>query len=85
MLSAVLKYAPSIFPLAHSVLVTQRVESGARLNAPPISAMGLRMQEETIWIAIGLRLGVHGSLFSTHLHLMQGPVRQLRYSWVELL
>ena len=40
------------------LLASQRVESGAWLNAPPISAMGLRMQDETIRIAIGLCLGV---------------------------
>ena len=36
----------------------QRKESGAWLNALPLSAIGLRMDGETIRIAMGLRLGV---------------------------
>uniref|UniRef100_A0A1X7UWM7 Reverse transcriptase domain-containing protein n=1 Tax=Amphimedon queenslandica TaxID=400682 RepID=A0A1X7UWM7_AMPQE len=33
-------------------------ESGAWLNALPLSAKGLRMDAATIWIAVGLRLGL---------------------------
>ena len=33
-------------------------ESGAWLNAPPVSSLGLRMDDETITISVGLRLGV---------------------------
>ena len=31
-------------------------ESGVWLNALPLSAVGLRMDDATIWIAVGLRL-----------------------------
>ena len=33
------------------------VESGAWLNAPPVSSLGLRMSDEAIRIAVGLRAG----------------------------
>ena len=33
------------------------VESGAWLNAPPVSSLGLRMSDEAIRIAVGLRVG----------------------------
>ena len=34
-------------------------ESGAWLNAPPVSSLGLRMDDDTVTICVGLRLGVN--------------------------
>ena len=39
------------------LLASQRQESGAWLSAPPVSSLGLRMDDETVRIAVGLRLG----------------------------
>ena len=39
------------------LLACSQKESGAWLTAPPISALGLRMSNEAVRIAIGLRLG----------------------------
>ena len=39
------------------LLASMCKESGAWLNAFPISSCGLRMDNETTWVAIGLRLG----------------------------
>ena len=39
------------------LLASQRKETGEWLQAPPISALGLRMQDEVIRVAAGLRLG----------------------------
>ena len=39
------------------MLACSQKESGAWLTAPPISALGLRMSNEAVRIAIGLRLG----------------------------
>ena len=39
------------------LLATSRKESGAWLNALSVAALGLRMDDETIRIAVGLRLG----------------------------
>ncbi len=32
-------------------------ESGAWLRALPVSSLGLRMDDNTVWVAVGLRLG----------------------------
>ena len=39
------------------LLAASSVESGAWLNAPPVSSLGLRMSDEAIRIAVGLRVG----------------------------
>ena len=39
------------------LLAAKRKESGAWLTAPPTSSLGLRMDDETVRTAIGLRLG----------------------------
>ena len=39
------------------LLASQQKESGAWLSAPPISTLGLRMDNDTIRVAVGLRLG----------------------------
>ena len=39
------------------LLATSRKESGAWPNALPVAALGLRMDDETTCIAVGLRLG----------------------------
>ena len=44
-------------PSKSRLLASQRRESGAWLCAPPVSALGLRMEDETVRIAVGLRLG----------------------------
>jgi hypothetical protein len=46
------------------LLASQKKESGAWLNAPPITALGLRMEDIVISTAVGLRLGL--SLCSRH-------------------
>ena len=40
------------------LLAVATKESGAWLSAPPISSVGLRMDDEVIHVAVGLRLGV---------------------------
>ena len=40
------------------LLVAGRKESGAWLNAPPVTALGLRMENIVITTAVGLRLGL---------------------------
>ena len=39
------------------LLAGKQKESGSWLDAPPVSALGLRMTNDSIWIAVGLRLG----------------------------
>ena len=46
------------------LLACQQKESGAWLSAPPTSALGLRMVNDTIRVAVGLRLGAQ--LCATH-------------------
>ena len=40
------------------LLAASTKESGAWLNAPPTTSLGLRMDDEVVHIAVGLRLGV---------------------------
>ena len=51
-----LESAPDDMFRAH-LLAAHTRESGAWLNALPVSALGLRMDDDTVRIAIGLRLG----------------------------
>ena len=54
---ALVREAPD--ELAHArLLASQRKESGEWLQAPPMSAIGLRMDDEVLRVAVGLRLGV---------------------------
>ena len=46
------------------LLAVQRKESGAWLTAPPVTSLGLRLEDETVRIGVGLRLGV--PICSTH-------------------
>ena len=46
------------------LLAVQRRESGAWLTAPPVASLGLRLEDETVRIGVGLRLGV--PICSTH-------------------
>ena len=39
------------------LLASQQKGSSTWLSAPAISALGLRMDNDTIWVAVGLRLG----------------------------
>ena len=63
-------------------LVASRVkESGAWLNAVPISSVGLRMDDSTVRIAVGLRLGTT----LCHLHHCGAEVNSLHgYAWSKL-
>ena len=55
------------------LLASQQKEAGAWLCAPPVSSLGLRMCNDGIWVAVGLRLGV--SLCTPHLCSMcKSPV-----------
>ena len=56
-------------------------ESGAWLDAPPVTSLGLRMDNEVIRIALGLRLGLP---FCDPHPCTQPGGRQTRYSWPEL-
>ena len=44
-------------PAQGRLLAAQRKESGAWISAPPMSSLGLRMDNDTIRVAVGLRLG----------------------------
>ena len=46
------------------LLAAQRKESGAWLSAPPVSSLGMRIEDEVVRIAVGLRLGT--PLCTTH-------------------
>ena len=46
------------------LLAVQRKESGVWLTAPPVASLGLRLEDETVRIGVGLRLGV--PICSTH-------------------
>ena len=53
---SLLNFAAS--PIARArLLASARKEPGAWLSAPPVSALGLRMDNKVILIAVGLRLG----------------------------
>ena len=39
------------------LLASRRTEAGAWLSAPPVSSLGLQMEDDTVRIAVGLRLG----------------------------
>ena len=54
---ALLEAAPDQTTRAR-LLATRRRESGAWLQAPPMSALGLRMDDDVVRVAVGLRLGV---------------------------
>ena len=47
------------------LLAACRKEAGAWLQALPVSALGLRMEDEVFRVATGLRLGSH---FVSHIH-----------------
>ena len=54
---ALVRQAPDELAQAR-LLASQRKESGEWLHAPPMSAIGLRMDNEVLRVAVGLRLGV---------------------------
>ena len=54
---AILDAAPDVTARAR-LLAVARKESGAWLHALPMSSLGLRMDDEIIRVAVGLRLGV---------------------------
>ena len=54
---ALMREAPDELAQAR-LLASQRRESGEWLYAPPMSAIGLRMDDEVLRVAVGLRLGV---------------------------
>ena len=41
------------------LLAAQSTHSGDWLHAPPFTAVGLRLSDETIIVGVGMRLGIH--------------------------
>ena len=60
------------------LLAVATKESGAWLNALPVSALGLRMDDDDIKIAVGLRLGV--PLCGPHMGAFIAEVRPMSRS-----
>ena len=56
MAEALVKAAPDVTVHAH-LLASQRKESGEWLQAPPMSSLGLHMDDEVMRVAVGLHLG----------------------------
>ena len=54
---ALVKEAPDELAQAH-LLASQRKESGDWIHAPPLSAIGFRMDDEVLRVAVGLCIGV---------------------------
>ena len=53
----ILAAAPDTTARARLLAATKK-ETGAWLHALPISSLGLRMDDEILWVSVGLRLGV---------------------------
>ena len=66
------------------LIAAQRRKSGARLNVLPVSAVRLQMDDDTIWVAMVLRMHGGSLVPATPLPALWNQGGQPGHSWTQL-